>query len=318
MPKLSHQRLLAAIVLGLSFSPGCIWYSGGQTWPAPMETIGGELPPGDSLEHPPGPEEVSVLRHSDPVRIRSAGALTGYPLAFYRKRARLTAGGSVVVAPGGRAEVLWPSGSSVLLFGSAIAWIGSPSRGDALISFQELTSARFDLMPGDRVQLLGGAVLSGDSGPYMVDRQSGEVLRVRNQSDGVVRIAFRDGDFDLDPGQNLRLPLLSSGGSPRSVDSGFAAVAGPGFSVKSRGALLLESGPGGVVARALDDPPGERTLHGLGVTVRLQAGARAVFRNLGDLPVEAGESAALSSTESPSAEAAPAAPAEPPPTPERP
>lgn len=317
MPPRRSLRRLAALALCLCAAPGCIWYSG-QTWPEPMDVPGGELPPGDSLQHPPGPEEVSVLRHSDPVRIRPAGALTGYPLAFYRKRARLTAGGSLVVAPGGRAEILWPSGSSVLLLGSAIAWIGSPSRGDALISFQELTSARLDLMPGDRVQLLGGGVLSGDSGPYMIDRQSGEVLRVRNQSDGVVAIAFRDGNFELDPGQNLRLPLLSAGGAPQSADSGFERVQGPGFSVAARGALLVESGPGGVVARALDDPPGERTLQGLGVTVRLEARARAVFRSLGNLPVEAGESAALSGSEIPSPEPAPADRVEDAPTPQRP
>src|SRR5688572_12246861 len=146
----THRPLLLALALCCVPLSSCIWYSG-QTWPEPMEIPGGELPPGDSQQHAPGPEEVSVLRHSDPVRVRPVGSLTGYPLAFYRKRARLSAGGSLVVAPGGRAEILWPSGSSVLLFGSAIAWIGSPSRGDALVSFQELSSARFELMPGDRV-----------------------------------------------------------------------------------------------------------------------------------------------------------------------
>lgn len=304
-------RKLLSLLLALSCAPlsGCIWYSG-QTWPGPMELPSSELPPGDSLEHPPGPEEVSVLRHSDPVRIRPAGSLTGYPLAFYRKRARLTAGGSLVVAPGGRAEILWPSGTSVLLFGRAIAWIGSPSRGEPLVSFQELSSARLELMPGDRVELLGGGVLAGDSGPYMVDRQPGEVLRVRNQSDGIVSLAFRDGNFDLDPGQNLRLPLLSSGGRPESIDTDFERVLGPGFSVLARGALELESGPGGVVARALDDPPGERRLEGLGVVVRLTARSRAVFRNLDDLPLEAGAPTDPSAPAQASPQAAPAAQAD--------
>jgi hypothetical protein len=317
MALLPHRTLLAALALACAPLSSCIWYSG-QTWPEPMEVSGAELPPGDSLEHAPGPEEVSVLRHSDPVRVRPAGSLTGYPLAFYRKRARLSAGGSLVVAPGGRAEILWPSGSSALLFGSAIAWIGSPSRGDPLVSFQELSSARFDLMPGDRVELLGGGVLAGDSGPYMVDRHGDEVLRVRNQSDGVLSIAFRDGDFDLDPGQTLRLPLLSAGGRPESADTGFEQVAGPGFSVLARGALELETGPGGVVARALEDPPGERRLQALGVVVRLDARSRAVFRNLGDLPVVAGESAALTAPENTSPQPAPAEPAEDPSENERP
>ena len=304
-------RRLGLVALALCCAPlsGCLWYSG-QTWPGPMGVPEGQLPPGDSLEHPPGPEEVSVLRHSDPVRVRPAGALTGYPLAFFRKRARLTAGGSLVVAPGGRAEILWPSGSSVLLFGSAIAWIGSPTRGDPILSFQELTSARFQLMPGDRVELLGGGVLAGDSGPYMVNRIDAEVLNVRNQSDGLVSVAFRDETFDLDPGQSIRLPLLSTGGSPESLDTSFARASGPGFGVLSRGAVQVEPGPGGVVATALDDPPGERKLRGLGVVVLLEPGSRVVFRGLGDLPVEAADSAALGAPVQPvntSPEAAPAA-----------
>lgn len=305
MSALSTRLRLCVLALACAPLPGCLWYSG-QTWPGPMEISDGELPPGDSQEHPPGPEEVSVLRHSDPVRVRPAGALTGYPLAFFRKRARLTAGGSLVVAPGGRAEILWPSGSSVLLFGAAVAWIGSPTRGDAIVSFQELVSARFDLMPGDRVELLGGAVLAGDSGPYMVDRHSAEVLRVRNQSDGVVSVAFRDETFDLDPGQSIRLPLLSTGGSPESLDTSFQRFGGPGFNVQWRGPLQVESGPGGVVASALDDPPGERKVRGLGVVVRLDPGSRATFRSLNDLPVDAGDSAALGGAPSTSPEAAPA------------
>jgi hypothetical protein len=54
------------------------------------------------------------------------------------------------------------------------------------------------------------------------------------------------------------------------------------------------------------------------VVVRLDPRSRAVFRNLGDLPVEAGESAALSSPDQPSPEAAPADPAEDAPVHERP
>ncbi|HVS19201.1 MAG TPA: hypothetical protein VMT18_11420 [Planctomycetota bacterium] len=305
MRALTIRLRFAAFALACAPLSGCLWYSG-QTWPGPMEIPKGELPPGDSLEHAPGPEEVSVLRHSDPVRVRPAGALTGYPLAFFRKRARLSAGGSLVIAPGGRAEMLWPSGSSVLLYGQAIAWVGSPTRGDPIVSFQELRSVRFDLMPGDRVELLGGAVLAGDSGPYMVDRHSNEVLRVRNQSDGVVSIAFRDETFDLDPGQSIRLPLLSTGGSPESLDTSFEKIVGPGFSVEARGPLRVEGGPGGVVATALDDPPGERKLRGLGVVVRLDPDSRAVFRGLSGLPVDAGDTAVLSNSQNASPEVAPA------------
>lgn len=256
-----------------------------QLWPAPM---GGPdpslLPPGDAERHRAGPEEVSVLRHSDPVRVRPAGALAGHPLAFFEKRARLTAGGSVIVAPGGRAEVLWPSGSSVVLLGECIGWVGSPSRGEPLFEFQELDSARLDLEPGDRVRLMGGAILSGGAGPYMLDRRDDQIVRVRNQSKERMQVAFREEVFDLDPGQSLVLPLLSSGGAPRIPDSGLQRVAGPGFQVELRGALEAEPSAEGVAVRALADEPGERLSRGLGVSVRLAPGEEALFTHLGAPP----------------------------------
>ena len=271
----------AAGLLALS---SCLW-SSTQLWPEPMSGPDpSSLPPGDAELHQPGPEEVSVLRHSDPVRVRPAGALAGHPLAFFEKRARLTAGGSVIVAPGGRAEVLWPAGTSIVLLGESIGWVGSPSRGEPLFEFQELDSARLELMPGDRVRLLGGAILSGGSGPYMLDRQSEEILRVRNQSKERMQVAFREELFDLDPGQSLVLPLLSSGGAPRSPDPALQRVAGPGFQVERRGALEAEPSADGGAVRALADEPGERLSRGLGVTVRLAPGEQALFTHLGAPP----------------------------------
>jgi len=275
---------MLAAALGLTALSGCLW-SRTQLWPEPMTGPDpSQLPPGDANLHQPGPEEVSVLRHSDPVRVRPAGALAGYPLAFFEKRARLTAGGSVIVAPGGRAEVLWPSGTSIVLLGESVGWIGSPSRGEPMFEFQQLDSARLDLMPGDRVRLLGGAILSGDSGPYMLDRTADQIVRVRNQSKARMAVAFREELFDLDPGQSLVLPLLSSGGAPRSPDPGLQRVAGPGFQVEVRGALEAEPSAAGVAVRALADEPGERLSRGLGVTVRLAPGEQALFTPLGAPP----------------------------------
>jgi hypothetical protein len=271
----------AAAALGLMALSSCLW-NRTQLWPEPMSGPDpSQLPPGDTNLHQPGPEEVSVLRHSDPVRVRPAGALAGHPLAFFEKRARLTAGGSVIVAPGGRAEVLWPSKTSIVLLDECIGWVGSPSRGEPLFEFQQLDSARLDLSPGDRVRLLGGAILSGNSGPYMLDRTADQILRVRNQSKERMTVAFREEIFDLDPGQSLVLPLLSSGGAPRNPDPGLQRVAGPGFQVELRGALEAEPSAAGVAVRALADEPGERLSRGLGVTVRLAPGERALFTHLG-------------------------------------
>ena len=106
-----------ALALALSLAPGCVWWRDAQRWPGPMRATVEPLPPGDLAYHPPGPEEVSLIRHADQVQVRPAGALQGHPLSFYDKKVRLKAGGAAIVAPGGRAEILWPEGSSIVLFG---------------------------------------------------------------------------------------------------------------------------------------------------------------------------------------------------------
>ena len=118
------------------------------------------------------------------MRVRPVGALQGQPLAFYDKRMRTNAGSSVIVSPGGRAEVLWTSGSSIVIFGQGVAWIGSTGRGEPMLDFQEVDRARMDLHEGDRVRLMGGAELSGSSGPYVIEREKDRKLDVINQSKG--------------------------------------------------------------------------------------------------------------------------------------
>ena len=60
---------LATLALG---SSSCTWLTT-QRWPAPMDRDINELPPGEVALHPPGVEEVTVLRHADPVRVRTPG-----------------------------------------------------------------------------------------------------------------------------------------------------------------------------------------------------------------------------------------------------
>ncbi len=278
--------LIAAVLLPLE---ACGWIRT-QMWPQPMSVAVEPLPPGDAADHPIGPEEVSVLRHADPVRVRQAGSLSGYPLFFYSKRTRLTAGGSVIVAPGGRAEVLWPGGTSIVLFGQGVGWIGSPSRGAPIFSFAEVDRARLELMPNDRVELVGGAVISGDSGPYMLDAALDGTLRLRNQSEASVRLAFREEVFEIDPGQSVRIPLLSSGGAPRAPDLGLQQVNGPGFTLWVRGALEVLPQSTWVEVRATGGEggdPAQRLVRGLGVDLRLGPGEQAVLSGLGRAPVPA-------------------------------
>lgn len=258
------QALPFALALAAS---GC-FFPNTQRWPPPMGGDFEKLPAGDAAVRSPGSEEVTVLRHADPVRVRPPGALSGQPLAFYDKRIRLNAGSSVIVSPGGRAEVLWTSGASIVLFGQAVAWVGSPGRGEPMLDFHELDRARLDLREGDRVRLMGGAELTGTSGPYVIERQKDRKLDVINQSKGEMQVAFREELFTLAPGQKVVLPLLSVGGAPIPLDPAATTAAGPGFSVRMTGA---------VAPRASDtemefSASGQGTLEGLGQRIQLQPG----------------------------------------------
>lgn len=277
------MRLLAlafATALGLGSLGGC-FYINTQKWPPPMREPLAELPEGDASLHRPGPEQVSVLRHADPVRIRPAGELSGYPMTFYEKKARLTAGGQVVVAPGGRAEVLWPNGTSIVMFGRGVAWVGSPSRGEPILSFEDLERARLELREGEQVRLVGGALLTGSSGPYLLEAQYDGTLVVHNQSKAGVDLAFREEAVELGPGQAIVLPLLSAGGAPFSVDQGLTRVQGPGFSVSYQGPFDVERGASSLELRQAEGGFGQQVVRGLGVSVRVGDGEGVVFSGLG-------------------------------------
>ena len=79
-----------------------------QRVPAPMDRPEGFLPVGLGTDYVPGPQEVVVLRHGDPVSVRRPGSIAGFPLTFHQKRLRVGSGGFVLSGRGGRAEVLWP------------------------------------------------------------------------------------------------------------------------------------------------------------------------------------------------------------------
>lgn len=271
------MRPVAASIAALALAAvgaGCLARDT-QRWPGPMRPTAEPLPPGDALRHPPGPEEVSVQRHADPVQVRPAGALRGYPLSFFDKRARLTAGGAVIVSPGGRAEVLWPDGASVVLSGEAIGWVGSPSRGEPVFEFQELDRARLELREGMQVRLLGGALLTGNSGPYMLDHASDETLSIHNQSKAPLQVAFREERLELAAGQIVKLPLLSSGGAPAGDDAELARFQGPGFLLRMAGEPECREEGERVLVSAAGDRPAE--ILTFGVRVRLGAGERATF-----------------------------------------
>jgi len=275
----------AALARSASF--GALWAAGlcsacvgasVQRWPGPMRATRDPLPPGDTALHRPGPEEVTVVRHADPVQIRPAGALSGRPMEFFDKRAQVNAGGAVIVAPGGRAEVLWPSGASAVVLGESVAWVGSPSRGEPILEFDELERARLELREGDSVRILGGSLLSGAGGPYTLEHLGDEVVTVANQGKEAVTISFREERFELAPNQAVRVPLLSSGGAPFVDDVSLRRFDGPGFSVRVGGELACEDVGSAVVVRAPAGVAGEA--RALGLRAKLTSGESVRFEPL--------------------------------------
>ncbi len=249
-----------------------------QQYPEPMPAAEGPLPPGAVAAHPPGPEEVVVRRLADPVQLQEAGQHAAYRLRYFDKRRRASAGSWVYSEPGGRAEVLWPeSGSTVLLFDTTVGVVGSPSRGEANFLFRELQRAVLELNPGDQIQLLGGAVLTADSGPWVLQRRSFEILRVKNQSKVPGQVAFREEVFELAPGETLDLPLLSAGGAPVAPVPGVRSLAGPGFELALFGEVEATEVEGGFELVGVTT---EHEISGLGVRLHLAPGEVARLQGL--------------------------------------
>lgn len=312
---LSKTGLRLALVVGLfTLTPGCagFWrfpWGTTQRWPGPMETKFDPLPPGDSDLYPPGPEDVLVVRHADPVQVRPAGLSSSFPLWFYNKSLRMSSGSAVYSAPGGRVEVIWPSATSVLLFGRGSGIIGSKSRGEPTFIIRQVERAEVTFKKEDQIELLGGAQLAAHSGPFILDHTRDNILRVRNQSKAAGQIAYRDEIFVLDPGQVIDLPLLSAGAKPRRSESGLSTLAGAGFGVEYSGHVEVLSKDADVTLRAL----GDHEIHALGVRVRLEPDGEVRFGGL----TKASASSAPSSSgahPSPPATPSPAPPSSPPPT----
>lgn len=263
-------------------------------WPPPMEGLEVPVEGLDDLANAGGPQEVSVLRHSDPVQIRRAGANSAFPLQFFSKRERVRSGGMVLTGLGGRAEVLWPVvGTSVVLFDEGACLIGEPNRGEPTASFLVLSRAVLQINPGDRIELLGGAILrcqsDGVTGPFVLERLHPEILRIRNQTKSPATVAYREETLTLSPGQLVDLPLLGDDNAPFSVDPDLVALSGGGIELMAKGPLERTERPGAL--RVTGQGPVQ--VQGQGVTLDLASGEAAFFTRL--LPpesVELGENAA--------------------------
>ena len=274
---MNHGRNLLLCALALT-TVSC---SGFRRWPwssthrlpEPMKASVSPLPQGDIEAVLPGPEEVLVVRHADPVEVRPAGSPAPFPLSFYKNKLRMKAGSAVYGAPGSRLEVLWPNGMYIVMFGQGSGLVASPSRGEPSFSIRQLDRAEVYFRTNEEVELLGGARLTSDGGPFMLDHPRPQILRVHNRGKSEGRVAFRDEVYVLDPGMSVDLALLTSGGAPFSGNPGLQTVEGPGFPLSWAGAVDVQANPNAVVVRS----SGEHEVHALGLKLRMDREEAAIF-----------------------------------------
>ena len=247
-----------------------------QRWPGPMESLTDPLPPGDRDLYHEGPEEILILRHADPCQVRPAGYASSFPLSFYKKQLRVHAGSCVYTAPGGRVEVLWPNGSSIELSGRGAGIIGSKSRGEPAFVFQQVERAEIHLQEKDEVELVGGARLSAQGGPFTLELLRHDLVRLKNQSKGPGDVAYRASVFHLDPGQKVDLPLGTTPGTPRPESGDWLAASAEGLSIQWQGALQRIEEPGTLALRA----QGDNEIRALGLRLRLERDEEVRFRPL--------------------------------------
>jgi len=282
---MSVARLQLAAALAALLCGGCggrwRWPWGEtQRWPGPMEALADPLPPGDKDLYHEGPEEVLVLHHADPCQVRPAGYASAFPLTFYKKQLRVHSGSCVYTAPGGRIEVLWPSGTSIALFGRGAGIVGSKSRGEPAFVFQEVERAEIQLQERGDVELVGGALLSAEGGPFLLQRVRSDLVRLKNQSKGPGDVAYRSSVFHLDPGQMVYLPLGTTAGTPRPEPGDWQEGSAAGLEARWQGQLERLDGSDALGLRA----QGENEIRALGQRVRLERDEEVRFRPLGAAP----------------------------------
>jgi len=290
---MTFQYATAARILLLASC--CLASCRSQVLPGPMDSLYDPMPAGESSFYPEGPEEVIVIRHADPCRVRPAGISSSYPLSFYNKSTRLHSGSSIYSASGGRIEVLWPNSTSIVLSGEGSGVIGATSRGEPTFIIRAVERAVITLREGEEVELLGGSVLTASSGPLVLEHGAREVLRVRNQSKESAQIAFRSETVLLEPGEVVDLPLLSAGAAPSVEVVEMESLKGVGFRAQLRGACEVEERDGTLSIHSQESSE----LHALGVRIHLEAGESVTLDGLLSVQPQAGDPMPAAATTQP-------------------
>jgi hypothetical protein len=271
--------LAAGLLLALSLHSCGIPQRVPEAMPFPEERIGGEEEWGATA--------AVVMRHSDGVRVQPPGAVAGYPLTHYQTKARLGAGGWIYTTGCGRAEFFWPGrASSLIVSGTSAVRLGDPDRDEALLALREVTHARLVLIPEDRIELPGGAILYGDperaSGPLLLERVASELLRLRNESRSLCRIAYLSASLEVAPGEEIDLPLPSAGSVPADPDSSARLVSTGIVDFRVTGRVEWREVEGQIRITALE----ESEIEAVGVSVRLAAGEELVLSPPRAMPFE--------------------------------
>lgn len=241
----------------------------------PQRVPGPLVLPVEPTDAPPavpssGKHAVTVQRDSDPVWVRRPGERGDYGLPFYQKRERIQVGTLVRTGAGGRAELLWsPDATSLAMFDEGRVTLGDPARDEPVLRFHSVTRALLVLTPEDRVELVGGAQLEGDSlsstGPILLESVPGSILRVTNQSKLLSRVRFRTANLELGPGESIDLPILAGGARPREEETESQTLVWRGLAVSFRGRVEQREESGCVSITALEPA----LVTGAGIEARL-------------------------------------------------
>ncbi len=287
-PHPPRRGLSALPAVLLALAAGCSMRT--QRLPTILEPTVDPLPRGTLDLFEGGPEEALVVRHSDLVQIRAVGASAPRSLEFHDKRARVNAGAWVITGPNGRAEVLLAGGARVELSGPCVGVIGSESRREPHFRLRDVTLASLSASGFNQLaqfELPGGARLATETGPFVVERVADDVIRLRNRSLALGRVAYRDELFDLAPGEVVDLALPPSGTAPFQRDPGFRMLPTDDAPLEFRGEVEVMAAEDGARLRATG--PHEILAHGL--VLRLNEGDEVTLKGLGRAPRGAAQGA---------------------------
>lgn len=265
---------LSAFTLATGLS-GCFLDT--QKFPGMLTPQSNPLPDGAKSAFGRGAEEAFVIRHSDPVRVRIAETNSVYDLSFYEKRTLIPAGSWVFAGPEGYAEVLLPGDTQVALHGRGTGVVGSESRREPVFTLLDVTAASVSFGETGQVELPGGAILEASSGPFSVETIHDRLIRVRNRSNQVGRVDYRDEVIRLEPSETVELALLSDFSTPFEVDPSTRAVESSAGRIALRGEVEVLSSGAGTLLRA----SGTSEVEGLGLRLQLSPGDEVRLESLG-------------------------------------